>query len=208
MEASTALPAPAHAETNGSAGAVTVASPAMRIERDVQAETFEIPRGPRLSGALLTTLAAITGLAAIGLGLWAFVTSVRAEDRVRLVRPPSSEAAQAISFLSKPTTARLPFSAGDGRLILAVGPNGRAMLVLDGLGLAPVGRRYQAWVLSTKSRSDPLPAATFIGSESVVPLSAKVAPGFVVGITVERADGAKKPTKSLKLIAQRPVGQR
>ena len=34
------------------------------------------------------------------------------------------------------------------------------MLVLDGLGIAPVGRTYQAWVLTTKAR----PAAPLSGA--------------------------------------------
>jgi Anti-sigma-K factor rskA len=76
--------------------------------------------------------------------------------------------------------------------------------VLDGLGVAPVGRTYQAWVMNPESRSDPLQAAIFTGVETVVPLTARIQPGAIVGVTVERAGGAATPTRALELTAQRP----
>ena len=130
-------------------------------------------------------------MAAIALGLWAFVSSVRDEGTTQILRQPISEAAQAISLLSKPTTVRIPLAGADGRATLAVASNGRGLLVLDGLGIAPVGRTYQAWVQTPGPRtSEPLPAAVFSGVETVVPLTARVQPGSLVGITVERAGGA------------------
>jgi len=201
MEGARAMPVPTRIEPDRSASGLTLAPPATSAERE--ADRFELPPSDRLSGATLATLAALAGMGAIALGLWAFV-SVRSDGPTKALRPPISEAAQAISLLSKPTTVRLPLAGADDRAILAVASNGRGMVVLDGLGLAPVGRTYQAWVLTPRRRSTPLPAAVFTGVETVVPLTARVEPGSVVGITVERPGGALAPTSSLQLTAERP----
>jgi hypothetical protein len=144
-------------------------------------------------------------MVAIALGTWAFASEVTREDAPQIVRPPISEAAQAISLLSKPTTVRLPFAGSDGSVVLAVGSNGRGLLVLDGLGIAPVGRTYQAWVVTPGSATAPISAAVFTGVETVVSLTARVQPGSAVGISIEKAAGATAPTRTLTLLAQRPL---
>jgi hypothetical protein len=203
MEAARAMPAPTRVDPDRTASGLTLAPPAMPVEREREGDRFELPPRDRLSGATLATLAALAGMGAIALGLWAFVMSVRDDGPTEILRPPISEAAQAISLLSKPTTVRLPLAGAEDRAILAVASNGRGVLVLDGLGLAPVGRTYQAWVL-TRPQSIPLPGAIFSGIETVVALSARVEPGSVVGITIERTGGAAAPTSELELTAQRP----
>lgn len=180
---------------------LTAAAVAARREWDHR--RYEIPRGHRISGATLATLAVVTGLAAIGLGLWAFVESVRDDGAAQPRQTARAETAQALSLLSKPTTVRLPFSGDDGWLTLAVASNGRGLLVLDGIRVAPVGRTYQAWVVPRRGRSEPLPAAVFSGIEGVVPLTARIRPGFVVGVTVERPGGAPAPTKAFQLAVER-----
>jgi Anti-sigma-K factor rskA len=203
MEAARAMPAPTRLdEKRSSNGAgLTLATPATPIEWDSAA--FELPPSERLSGATLAALAAVVGMVAIALGTVAFAMSVRDDGTTEIIRPPISEAAQAISLLADPGTVRLPLSGADGRAILAVAENGRGLLVLDGLGIAPVGRTYQAWVLNPEPQSDPLQAAIFTGVETVVPLTARVQPGAIVGITVERAGGAGAPTRALQMTAQR-----
>jgi hypothetical protein len=202
VEAAQATPAPTRIDPDRSANGLTLAHPAAAVERED--DRVEVLPRDRLSGATLATLAALAGMSAIGLGLWAFVMSVRVDGPTEPLRPPISEAAQAISLLAKPTTVRLPLAGADDRAILAVASSGRGMIVLDGLGLAPVGRTYQAWVLTRRKRSAPLPAATFTGVETVVPLTARVVPSSVVGITVERPGGALAPTSALELTARRP----
>jgi Anti-sigma-K factor rskA len=209
MEAALAMPAPSRIdparldEKRTPNGGLTLASPATPLEWDTTA--FELPPPDRISGATLATLAALAGMAAIALGTWAFVMSLRDDGTTQIIRPPISEAAQAISLLAHPGTVRLPLAGADGRAILAVADSGRGMLVLDGLGIAPVGRTYQAWVLNPEPQSDPLQAAMFTGVETVVPLTARVQPGAIVGVTVERAGGAATPTRALELTAQRPA---
>jgi Anti-sigma-K factor rskA len=204
MEAARAMPAPARLdEKRASNGSLTLATPALPTEREPV--SFELPPADRVSGAMLAALAALAGMAAIALGTWAFVMSVRDDGTTTIVRPPISEAAQAISLLAHPGTVRLPLAGADGRAILAVAESGRGILVLDGLGIAPVGRTYQAWVLNPGPQADPLQAAMFTGVETVVPLSARVQPGAIVGVTTERAGGAAMPTRALELTAQRPA---
>jgi hypothetical protein len=205
VEAARPLPTPTHADSSRPAGGLALATPAAPVERERDADFLELPPPDRVSGATLAALAAVAGMAAIALGLWAFVTSVRDDGSTTIVRPPISEAAQAISLLSKPTTVRLPVAGADERAVLAVSEAGRGLLVLDGFGIAPVGRTYQAWVISQRPRSTPLTAALFSGVETVVPLTARVEPGAVVGITIERAGGASAPTKAPALMAQRPT---
>lgn len=198
------MPAPTSIDVQKPTGRVALAT--VPADRERSFEPLELPPGPRLSGSAIATLALIAGLGAIALGSWAFVSSVRSDDSVEIVRAlPISGAAQAISTLSKPTTVRLPLAGSDGRATLAVAADGRGMLVLDGLGIAPVGRSYQAWVMTPKPRgAPPISAAVFTGVETIVPLSARVVPGAVVGISIERADGAPAPTRALELVAQRP----
>jgi hypothetical protein len=203
MEAARAMPAPSRLDPDRSAS-LTLAPPAIPLDPERDGERLELPPRDRLSGATIAALAALAGMGAIALGLWAFVMSVNDDGPTELVRPPISEAAQAISLLSKPSTVRLPLAGADERAILAVAANGRGMLVLDGLGLAPVGRTYQAWVLTPRPRSTPLPGAVFTGVETVVPLTARVEPGSVVGVTIERSGGVAAPSSALQLTAQRP----
>jgi len=209
MDTARAMPVPTHGDTNGSSGLV-MATPAAPVGPGSGFDPFELPASPyRLSGATLATFAVLAGVAAIALGTWAFVSSVRDDGSAQIVPPSTSDSAQAISLLSNPTTVRLPLTGSDGRTVLAVSSNGRGMLVLDGLGVAPVGRTYQAWVSTPRpKRSLPLSAAVFTGVETVVPLTARVHRGSLVGITVERPGGASAPTKEFRFTAQRPVARR
>jgi anti-sigma-K factor RskA len=184
-----------------------VAEAAEALEREPLFEAIELPEPHRLSGVTLAALAAATGVAAIALGTWAFVTSVREQDEPQVTRSaPIYGAAQAISLLSKSSTERIPLAGSHGRAVLAVGAGGRGVLVLDGLPIAPAGRSYQAWVVDPKVRPlDHLSAAVFTGGETVVPLTQPVPKGWVVGVTVEREGGVVAPTKQFRLGAERPA---
>jgi hypothetical protein len=203
------MPPPEKLEAARSPSGLTLATPAGLVASQPEAQRLdplELAPPYRISGATLAMLAALAGMAAIALGIWAFAASVREQDVPQIVRPPISEAAQAISLLSKPTTVRLPLAGSDGRVVLAVGSNGRGMLVIDGLGVAPVGRTYQAWVAAPQPRGGaPLSAGLFTGVETVVPLTARIEPGSAVGISIEKVGGASAPSRTLTLLAQRPM---
>lgn len=157
----------------------------------------------RLSGATLAAIAAAFGLAAIGTGGWAFIESVRADGAqpVSFVEK-QSVAERVVSLVSKPTTERIPLQNAAGRLVLVVGAKGYGALVLDGLGHAPEGRAYQAWVERRGSQA-PVSAAVFTGAESVVPLTTLVPRGATVAVTLERAGGVTAPSRTPRLTATR-----
>ena len=88
--------------------------------------------------------------------------------------------------------------------MLAVRPSGEAALVLNGLGEAESGWAYQAWV-STPGAITPHSAALFSGTESVVPLDTVVPPGAKLAVTLEPEDGSFAPTRTPKLVVERPA---
>lgn len=191
----TPVSAPRHLDQNGSKAGSSEPSGA---EPKVVVGTVELPPRRGVSGATIAALAALAGVGAIVLGSWAFVSSVRSDDETSI---DTARSEQVISLLSKPSTQRVPVDGSAGRIILAVGTDGQGYLVLDGLGLAPAGKSYQAWVIKPNVKA-PASAAVFAGTEMIVPLSVAVRPGAVVAITIERADGAPAPTHKPKLLAQ------
>ncbi|MBA2764125.1 MAG: anti-sigma factor [Thermoleophilaceae bacterium] len=164
---------------------------------------IELPPKRRLSGTTLAAVAALLGVAAIALGTTALVKSLDSDDAAEAVEQTStvSAADEVISLLSKPSTQRMPVANSGGRIVLAIGANGRGVLILDGLGAPPPGKAYQAWVIKPKAKA-PLSAGLFSGIETIVPLSVSVKAGSVVAITIERAGGAPAPTQAPTLVAQ------
>jgi len=161
---------------------------------------FELPRGRRPGWATLAALAAATGAAALGLGGWALVEGARS----RSPEPsPDPALGRAIGVLADPTAERVPLRASLQRIVLVFTSRGDAVLALRGLGPAPEGRAYQTWVVPPASTT-PIADAVFDGSAQVVPLARTVYPGARVAVTLEAAGGARKPTRTLRLIAQRP----
>jgi hypothetical protein len=199
---------PVRYETQASPNGNSVPAEATTAEAIGQERVFEpieLPQLHRLSGVTIAALAAVAGVAAIALGTWAFVSSVRADDGTDVVRSvPIVGAAQAISLLSRPSTERIPLAGSRGTAVLAVDRRGRGVLVLDGLGIVPAGRSYQAWVVDPGKR--PLQhesAAVFTGVETIVPLAQPVPRGWVLGVTVEREGGVSAPTRAFRIGAQR-----
>lgn len=71
--------------------------------------------------------------------------------------------------------------------------HGNATVNVSGLGAAPHGKTYEAWVIP--SGRAPRPAGLFSGgAPTTVRLRGTVPQGAVVAVTVERAGGVKKPT--------------
>lgn len=204
MDAATPAPVAIRVDSNGFQHPSPDAS--SPVARGSHMGPIELPPKSRLSAPVLAALAAVAGVAAIALAVTALVASLDSDDgSAEAVEQTTTEsvpaADQALSLLSKPSTQRLPIANSGGRVILAVGVTGRGVLVLDGLGLAPGGKAYQAWVIKPKAKA-PASAAVFSGSEAIVPLSVAVKPGAVVAITIERAGGVKAPTRTPKLVAE------
>lgn len=191
----------ARPDTNGSA--TSVPGPGSSPSRTSTLGPLELPPKRRASTAALITLAALVGVAAIALGTTALVSSLDSDDSNDAAAQTTavSEAEQAISLLAKPSTKRMPIANSGGRIILALGADGRGVLILDGLGPAPAGKAYQAWVIKPNAKA-PSSAAVFAGAETMVPLSVAIKPGAVVAITIEQAGGVPAPTQAPKLVAQ------
>ena len=77
------------------------------------------------------------------------------------------------------------------------------MLALDGLGRAPDGRTYAAWLVPAGSAT-PQRVATFIGTRRAVPLARRVGRGARVGVTLEVEPPPERPSRPLRVSAVRP----
>lgn len=148
--------------------------------------------------ATLAALAIATGLAAVGLGAWVVVSEARSETPAA-TRPTL---AHSLAVLADRNSVRYPLRGSVGRIALVVADEGRAVLTLDGLGRAPAGSLYRAWVVAPGSAT-PLPAGRFDASERVVPLVRAVPPGARVGVTLEPAAAGDRPSRPLRLVALR-----
>jgi anti-sigma-K factor RskA len=146
---------------------------------------------------VLSAVAAVAAVVALGLGIWGASVSGDLDD----TRSALERERQAAAVLADPDARTVALASGDGRIV--VDPDGDAVLVVRGLEPAPSGRTYQAWVIEG---GEPASAALFPGSDdaSVVPLEEQVPDGAVVAVTVERAGGAEAPTGE-PVVASQPV---
>jgi anti-sigma-K factor RskA len=79
--------------------------------------------------------------------------------------------------------------------VVVLGPNRTATLHVSGLGTAPHGKTYEAWVIPASAA--PRPAGLFPGGAgTTVRLKVAVPRHAVVAVTVERAGGVSSPTGS------------
>jgi anti-sigma-K factor RskA len=75
---------------------------------------------------------------------------------------------------------------------VSVGPTGKATITVSGLGAAPRGKTYEAWVIPTGRA--PRPVGLFSGSTSGLSLRGTVPRHAVVAVTLEPAGGSDQPT--------------
>ena len=176
-------------------------SPELR-ERIVAAARAEpqsvVPLEPRRPRALpaLGAVAAVAAVAAIALGAWA----VSLDDRLDSAHRRLAAQRATLAVVSDPSARTVSLAKGDGKLVVA--PDGRAVIVLDGLAPAPAGKTYELWVIRGTT---PQPAGVFAGGgRSVVPVERRVGKDVVVAVTLERAGGVDAPTTT-PLAASQPV---
>jgi anti-sigma factor RsiW len=173
-------------------------SPALRerILAEVRAEapqnvvSLEPRRQRRAAVPVLAAAAAIAAVVALAFGIRAADLSGQLDDsRAALDRAQSSAA-----VLADPGAQSVDLQAGDGRLV--VDTDGRAVLVLDGLGPAPAGKTYEMWVVPGGEISRASSAGLFSGGggREILPVEGTVRPGDVVAVTVEPAGGVAAPT--------------
>lgn len=155
----------------------------------------ELPRAPRPGWPTLAALAVASGLAAIGLGAWAVLDQARS--------PEAAISDDAVAVLADSAAERYPLRRSEGRITLVVTPAGDAALALDGLGVAPPGRTYKAWLLPAGSAT-PVPDTAFDASQAAVTLGRRVSSGDRVGVTLEDSPAVRRPSRALRLLASRP----
>jgi hypothetical protein len=160
---------------------------------------LEVPRPRRPTWPTLAALAIASGIAAVALGSWAVFSEARS-DAAPAEPAPSVE--WSLGVLADASARRYPLRNSVGRIALVADDADRAVLTLDGLGPAPEGSTYQVWFVPPGS-AQPYAAGTFDGTERVVPLPRAVRRGTRVGVTLEQAPGAVKPSRTLRLVALR-----
>ena len=86
---------------------------------------------------------------------------------------------------------------------LAVAGSGSAALFMCGIGKAPAGKTYEAWVITGGKAAR---AGEFQGSQRCVgvPLARSVPAGSIVAVTVEPAGGSDQPT-STPIVQSQPA---
>ncbi|HZO96469.1 MAG TPA: anti-sigma factor [Gaiellaceae bacterium] len=152
-----------------------------RILAAVRAERPNVvPLRPRLSRPLAAVAAAAVAAAA-GLAIWNVSLHGRLDRAQEALRG-------------------VPLNGASGSVVVS---GDEAALVLTGVGRAPAGKTYEAWVIAG-SRAER--AGVFAGGEGtvVVRLTHAVPAGAVVAVTVERAGGVDAPTRK-PFITSAPV---
>lgn len=194
------LGTPLQPEPRGPVEAVELrlASEAAQPETLMSLPPIELDREMRPSWPTLAALAVVTGLAALGLGVWAAVEQVRVEEPVAA----TGGVDESLAVLTDSSAERYPLRGSVNRIVLVVAADGRAVLALDGLGVAAPGTTYRAWLVAPGSAT-PLAAGAFDASVPVVQLTRRVASGARVAVTLEPATGAARPSRPLRLVAVR-----
>ena len=173
-----------------------------RILADVRAEPQVVvpfaPRRRRLA-PVLGVAAAVAAVVAVAVGLWGIHVSRQLDDsRSALARERANAA-----VLGDPGSRSVALETGAGKLV--VDPQGRSVLVLDGVDPAPAGHTYELWIMPGGDAGRAQRAGLFPGGDGteILGLDGTVANGDVVGVTVEPAGGSESPTTSPIVASQR-----
>ena len=171
-----------------------------RILEGARAEAqVVVPFEPRRRRTVpvLAAAAAMAAVVALAVGLWAARLSGDLDD----ARSALARERAAAAVLVDPDSRTVALHAGEGRLV--VGPEGEAVLVLDGVDPAPAGKTYELWIIEGDTAQR---AGLFPGSDGtdVVGIDGRVGDGDVVAVTIEDAGGVNAPTTT-PIVASEPV---
>lgn len=139
-------------------------------------------------------VAAVAAGVAIALGIW----SIQLSNSLDRERAAHSRDARVIAVLSQPGAEQIRARGGNGMLVVA--PTREGVLIANSLPAAGRGKTYEAWVIANNR---PQPAGLFRGGagSKVLALTRPVPPGATVGVTLEKAGGARTPTLPILLQA-------
>jgi anti-sigma factor RsiW len=160
-----------------------------------EAQVIPFERRRRWVTPALGAVAAVAAVVAIGLGLWGASLS-NDLDQERDLRSAQDRALQIVGDRGAQVVS---LKGSDGSLVVA--RNGRAALVVCGLGQAPSGETYVAWTI----RGTPSNAGAFDASDdgcTAAPLDHTVAPGVTVAVTREQDPNVQLPTTDPLFTAQ------
>jgi anti-sigma-K factor RskA len=131
----------------------------------------------------VASFAVVAAAAAIVLAVWGSSLSSSLDQK-----------RAAIGILADTAAKHVKLGASDQ---LVISPNGEAALV-SGLSHAPPGKTYEIWVITAGT---PRPAGLFSQGRSGAPvlLARRVPKGAQVGLSLEHAGGAKRPTLIISL---------
>jgi anti-sigma factor RsiW len=168
-----------------------------RIVERARTEAQIVPFEPRRRwvAPAFGAVAAVAAIVAIGLGLWAASLS----DELGRERDLRAAQGKALAIVGDRGAQVVSLKGADGSLVVA--RNGRAALVVCGLGPAPSGEVYMAWTI----RGSPSPAGAFDATDegcTAAPLDHTVAPGVTVAVTRERDPEVQLPTTDPLFTAQ------
>jgi hypothetical protein len=150
----------------------------------------EVPRGQRPTPIVLAVLGVLAGIGAMALGAVAVFSAENTPSEntsavtAQVAAEGSGVEARVLSLLAKPSTERIVFRGSGGRLVLAVGSGGRAVILLRRLERRPAGKPYYAWIVAPGS--PPVRAARFLGREQAVFLSVPLGPRASVVVSPVR----------------------
>jgi anti-sigma factor RsiW len=161
-----------------------------------------VPFEPRRSRVvpLLAAAAAAAAVVALGVGLWGTRLSGELDD----ARSALERERAAAAVLADPGARGVPLQAGEGKLVVA--PDGRAVVVLEGLDPAPAGKTYQLWIVPGGDVEAATSGGIFAGDEAtdLELVDGRVAEGDLVAVTIEDAGGVDAPTTA-PIVASEPV---
>jgi hypothetical protein len=187
---------PLDASNDGTEQAMLDATPGA----PVPLPALDLPRSRRPEWPTLAALAAGCGVAAVLLGAGAVVADFRSGSDTSSSNGQALE--QAVGIVAGASTERFPLRGSMGRITLVVGAGERGVLALDGLGRAPKGRSYAAWLVPQRSAT-PVRVATFSANEPLVLLARRVSRGATVAVTLEASPPPDRPSRGLRLVAVR-----
>lgn len=154
------------------------------------------PRRPR-AVPFLGAVAAVAAVAALAAGLWATQLSSDLDE----ARSALDRQRELAAVVADPGSRTVALQKGKGRLV--VRPDGRAVLVLEGLDPAPAGKTYEIWVVEGDA---PARAGLFEGGgqAELVGVEGIVDAGDVVAVTIE-VDGGVDAPRTKPIVASEPV---
>jgi anti-sigma-K factor RskA len=166
-------------------------------------ESVRRRRGWLIGGAvvLIAALAAAAGLAAWSFDVFDSDSNDEPNAAANALNTLAERQARAISIMAQPGAKRIPVTGAEESLLLVVGMEGDAVLIVSRLEQAPAGKAYEIWVISGKT---PKPAGLFRGGrDTVVPLTRTVPKGATVALTLERVGGSPRPTSKPRFAVTR-----